>query len=74
MKPSIRWLVPIDGETVIVRIAANGIVEVACDRPTVALGAEATRHNLTPIEACQLGQALLDASREAGCMRAKRKR
>lgn len=61
MKPSPTWVVPI------------GNVEA---RIVITAGVQLTMPaaEMTAMEACQLGHALLDASREAGAIKAKGRR
>lgn len=63
-----RWSIPLAAGPVL-HLAITETCDVVLSMPGCAAVASPP---MTAVEACQLGQALLDVSREAGAMRAKR--
>jgi hypothetical protein len=61
----LSWIVPlVSGPSARIRLASGHTVQLEMPMPTHAT-------TLTAMEAAQLGQALLDASREAGARKAR---
>lgn len=70
-KPRLEWLIPVDdgSEPIRIEIRSERVVP-----PCVWIDLKMPTRLLTPLEACQLGMALQDASREAGQLWAKARR
>lgn len=70
MKPRPRWLVPIDDGSDPATLEVRETIVPPC----VFLDFAMRSRVLTPREACQLGLALLDASRDAGAAATRKPR
>ncbi len=72
-----KWIVPIYGDHAF-ELELDSCALVHVTRPVMTAGAAGpklmgriTVGRITPVEACQLGQALLEASRDGGALMAK---